>query len=181
MLSDAWGNAVSAVKNSKKLRFSTAVQHLFLPLLLLCVLFMGATGFIPVIFLGRPMAGYTLMLHVAIAPLFSLCAVVMSLIWPYTHRFDAGDWDYVRSMVQRKRSRKRKSNRAGAFYRRFLFWLLVILSVPLISSMLFSMYPVFGTVGQDLLLEVHRYCALLYVLAVMGYFYLTVVKRKKTL
>lgn len=54
------------------------------------------------------------------------------------------------------------------------FWLLVVLALPLILSMVSSMFTLFGTHWQELLLEVHRYSALLFVLVAIVHIYLVI-------
>jgi len=47
------------------------------------------------------------------------------------------------------------------------FWLICTLAIPLILSIVLSMFPLFGIHGQKFLLQLHLYIALLLALAVI--------------
>jgi hypothetical protein len=40
------------------------------------------------------------------------------------------------------------------------FWLIVLLALPVILSIILSMLGIAGTHGQELLMQLHRYCSL---------------------
>jgi cytochrome b subunit of formate dehydrogenase len=54
------------------------------------------------------------------------------------------------------------------------FWIIMFLALPVIISIVLSMFPLFGTAWQELLAQVHRYCALALALVVIVHTYLMV-------
>ena len=162
---------VGTCKTIRMEKFAQIVQNCIFPLLVVCILIMALSGFIPVIFLGKPMAGYLLMLHFAIAPLFALCIVLLSVVWPYKHCFNKDDWLLLKNIVKRKKADKRDIKKYHTLYQKLSFWFLIVLALPVLFSVLFSMYPIFDNIGLTFLLDLHRYSALLLVLSTIGYFY----------
>ncbi|MBD3385678.1 hypothetical protein GF407_12235 [candidate division KSB1 bacterium] len=142
--------SLSAVDFSKKL---------LLPLFWICMLLLGLSGFIPSVLFGVPMSGYLIILHVAIAPVFALIVTVMAVIWPYKYLFEDSEL------------KRRKGKSRYVVLKKMLYWLLLGLTIPVISSILLSMFKYFGTDGQHLLLNIHRYSTL--ALVVVSVFYLT--------
>jgi hypothetical protein len=129
------------------------------PLFWICMLLLGLSGFIPSVLFGVPMSGYLIILHVAIAPVFALIVTVMAVIWPYKYLFEDSEL----------KGRKGKSR--YVVLKKVLYWLLLGLTIPVIASILLSMFNYFGTDGQHLLLNIHRYSTL--ALVVVSVFYLT--------
>ena len=162
---------VETCKNLRAAKFSQIVENCVFPLLIICIVIMALTGFIPVIFLGKPMAGYLLVLHFAIAPLFALCLVVITLAWPYKHLFHKNDWLLLKNIVKSKQTDKVDFKKCHALIQKLCYWFLIVLALPVIFSVLFSMYPLFGSIGQVFMLDLHRYSTLLMVLSMIGYFY----------
>ena len=188
-LIETYERSLTTCKNIRKAGFSEILRYCLLPLLFICVAILACTGFFPAVLLGQPMAGYLLVLHFAAAPFFAFCVAALSLAWPYKHRFDGSDWSYLLSVFARdevaesesapdlrnpentKAGNDKTELDAGSFYRKLFYWLLLLFSVPVILSVLASMYPLFGSIGQAFLLDLHRYSALALVLSAMGYFH----------
>ena len=57
---------------------------------------------------------------------------------------------------------------------RIAFWLIIFLALPLILSIVLSMFPYFGTHWQELLLSIHRYTALVFTLVAIVHTYLLI-------
>lgn len=108
---------------------------LLLGLLSFAVLFL--TGFGP-LFFGCRLAGWLLMIHATFAPVLMVCLVILAFGWAH-------------AMVFR---------RTTDIVLNSCFWILLVLSLPLALSMIFSMFRWFGTDGQHFLLVFHRWCAL---------------------
>jgi hypothetical protein len=94
------------------------------------------TGIGAVIITGRPIAGWTLILHCLAAPLFALAIAAVALMW--AGRYMEG------------------GRAAGSCF----FWLMLISGAIAILSIGFTMTPLFGVADQHLLLNVHRYSSL---------------------
>ena len=94
------------------------------------------------------LTGDRLMWHVGTAPAFALAAVAITLFWAHRNRFSATDWGRLTSAAWALPLRK------------LFFWIAVALAIPTLVSILAAMFPLFGTDGQQTLVEIHRYCAL---------------------
>ena len=135
---------------------------------------LAVTGFGPLLLLARPMSGFTLLAHLVAAPVFAVGLAYLTLMGAHHHRFGPGEWPGVKG---------RQAGDGGGPPGRFSvgqkisFWLAILLALPVILSTVLSMFPLFGTAGQERLLEVHRYSSVLLVMAIMIYTYLTVFHR----
>jgi hypothetical protein len=112
------------------------------------------TGFFPLVVLGRTIFGYWLMLHVSAGGVFVCCLVLLALACT-------------------EKNLLIKYN----IFKGSLFWLILLLSLPLILSIALSMLPIFGTHSQECLLWIHRYCALLFVVLAIMHTYLTILEK----
>ena len=121
-------------------------------ILLLVVAISALTGFIPFMIFGVPLGGFALMLHVVLAPIFAILAALFLLSRAETHTFDKNSAAYLKSIFNKKAINEKQ---ADAFWARFFFWIFIIFAV-IVASMVFSMYPIFGTIGQEALLNIHR-------------------------
>lgn len=92
--------------------------------------------------IGDRMHRWMLIVHMSIAPLFALCIAALALLWaemnasPRTH--------------------------AGA---RLAFWLVVASALVTIVSALLGMMTWFGSIGQEILLNLHRVSAMVLLVA----------------
>jgi len=109
------------------------------------------TGFFPKLILSRTISGYWLMLHVTAATVFVCCLALSALM-------------YAEQNLLKK----------PAVLRAITFWLILLLALPLILSIVFSMFPFFGTHIQECLIWTHRYCALLFSVIAILHTYLTI-------
>jgi hypothetical protein len=62
-----------------------------------------------------------------------------------------------------------------ALRKRIGFWVILVLSIPVMLSLMLCMLPIFGSHGQEVLFEIHRWCALL--LAMMIIFEIVCTKK----
>jgi hypothetical protein len=135
-------------------------------------LVLAITGFIPLVLLGTTVSGFVLILHVIAAAIFALGLVIVSLLRAHDHRFNKNDWQSLQHVIGEKPPTTKSNPHFVAFAKKISFWLILLLSLPLIASILLGMYPLFGTHGQEALLQVHGYSALLLVLAVIVRLYI---------
>jgi len=135
-------------------------------LTLLCFVVLAVTGFYPTLILGRHLSGYLLMVHATFAPVFAGCVAVLAVMWAHNCRFDK---DSVGYNISHHYSLGQKIS----------FWLIVSLAVPLILSIVLSMFPLFGTDIQKFLLNLHRYSALLLMLAAVVHTYLVILTQTR--
>ena len=145
-------------------------------LALLCFIILAVTGFYPTLVLGEHISGYLLMIHATFAPIFAICWAVLVVMWASRCRFTRGDWPWFGCFVQRvtlvKSAGEQVHNENSGIGQKISFWLIVFLALPLILSIVLSMFPYFGTYWQELLLDIHRYTALVFALVVIVHTYL---------
>ena len=139
---------------------------------LACFGVLAVTGFGPSLIVGERPAGYLLMLHVTAAPIFAVSLAVLTLMWAYRCRFDQSDWRWLLRFLRREVGDKKPAPERSGFGPKVFFWLLVIFALSVILSITLSMFPLFGTQGQEFLSQLHRYSALLLVMATVAHTYL---------
>lgn len=115
----------------------------------LALLVLAMTGLGTMLFGHPPMSGWFLMLHATAAPSFAIFSALLALVWA-------------------DRSRPNCTTSPFAFVQRALFWLVLIAALVVILSAVIPMTPIFGTAGQHLLYEIHRFGSLvLFILVVL--------------
>ena len=111
--------------------------------MILCAIILACTGFAPMI-TGQHMWGYALILHAACAPVFVTCLAYVALSGAQGRTWQGG-----------------ASLLTGLGV--ICFWLMLLVSLPLILSMVLSMFPWCGTHGQEVLFEIHRISAMIWI------------------
>ena len=144
---------------------------------------LALTGFYPVLILGEHITGYLVMIHATFAPVFAGCLAVLAVLWARQCRFTPGDLPWFERLVQRltltegtDETKRRKSSGLG---QKITFWLIIFLALPLILSIVVSMFPIFGTHWQELLLDIHRYTALVFAIVGIVHIYLVIRTKMK--
>ena len=152
-------------------------------LALLCFIVLAVTGFYPTLVLGEHISGYLVMVHATFAPIFAICLAVLAVMWARHCRLARGDWPWFQRAVQRVTLVKSADDEArcesSGLGQKIAFWLIIFLALPLALSIVLSMYPLFGTHWQELLLAIHRYTALVFALAAIVHTYLLIRTRTK--
>jgi hypothetical protein len=143
----------SEIKNKK----FTYLRKLFYTLTILFFSLLAITGFSPAIFLGEQLSNVLLIIHVTIAPLFAVSLMLFVIFWALKQQFGEEDFKTAQSLINKKSVEPAQSH---IFWNKIYFWLFAVLSLPAILSMIVSMYPIFGTEGQIVLLGVHQYTVL---------------------
>ena len=165
----------------RKLNLTKVVRKLVYLVLLIHFVILAVTGFYPRLVLGKQISGYWLMLHVTFAPVFTVCLAVLAVMWAHTFRFNSSDWTLLQHKLQRVLQRivglkTDAEPLRGCFCigQKTLFWLIILLALPLILSIILGMFPLFDTNQQKLFLHAHRYTALVLVLVTVIHTYLVV-------
>ena len=162
----------------QKLSLMGALRKLVYLLALLCFVVLAVTGFYPTIILGEHISGYLVMVHATFAPIFAICLAVLALMWARNCRFAHNDWPWFQRIVQRvtlvKIDAEEVKSESSGIGQKITFWLIIFLALPLILSIILSMYPLFGTHWQELLLNIHRYTALVFALVSIVHIYLVI-------
>ena len=114
---------------------------------------LALTGFWAAIIKAEFLSGFLLMLHCTLAPVLCLFLTAALIISAQRHCFDKSDWPL----------------RQAVSWRKICFWVLMAAAAPVILSMVLSMLPLFGTVGQEILFNIHRVAALILSVSALGY------------
>ena len=126
------------------------------------------TGFFPCLVLGQTISGYWLMVHVSAGGIFAVCLAFMTVMFAEQCRFDRSDCSRLQKLFG-KESVERQDIIKFTSGLKISFWLIILLALPVILSIIMSMLGIAGTHGQELLMQLHRYCALpLAVIAVIN-------------
>lgn len=161
----------------QKLSLLGVFKKLVYLLALLCFCVLAVNGFYAAVVLGKSVSGYWIMLQTTAGGVFAVCVAILAVMWARRHRFNESDWPGLQRILKRIIRLKTANNIPAGKSRlgqKITFWLLVVLALPLILSMVSSMFTLFGTYWQELLLEVHRYSALLFALVAIVHIYLVI-------
>lgn len=136
-------------------RFGLIDKGIF-AVVLICVLLLMITG-------QMELRGWILMFHVSTGGVLIAFMALWAILWAGACRFGITSAKLPRF----------------TFGEKVCFWLILALSLPVIGTVMLSMLPVFGTHGQELLVEIHEYSGLALFLLSFFCFYLVVANRRK--
>lgn len=156
------------------MRISNASIRTVYRIMLVSFLMLVLTGFGPLVLLGRQPTGYLMILHIVAAPFFAVCLAALVLTLAYRSRFDSSDWQGLLRFLRGNGF----SGKSGLI-EKMAFWLMAFSSLPVILSITFSMFRIFDTKGQEFLLGLHGYSALVLVVATLVYGYLRMVSHRR--
>jgi cytochrome b subunit of formate dehydrogenase len=148
-----------------------ALRKLVFLLAMLCFVVLVVTGFVPVILLGKSIGGWWLMIHATAAPVFAACIAVLAVLWADKNRLDKNYWPWLNWILHRQ-PKSAVPPQKYELWLRVCFWVILALSLPVILTAVLSMFPLFGTHWQEILLQLHRYSTLLLSLFAICYLYL---------
>ena len=169
---------MARTKSKQKHNLVVIFRMLVYLVALVCFVVLALTGFYPVLVLGEHISGYLVMLHATFAPVFAICIAVLAVMWASNCRFAPGDWPWFERIVQRITSAKgvdkAAKNKSSGFGQKITFWLIIFLTLPLALSIVLSMFPLFGTHWQEILLGLHRYTAYVFTVVVILHTFLLI-------
>ena len=147
----------------ERLRFKdkaviTNLRLLSYQLSLLFFALLVLSSYLPVILTGDHLSGLALIIHVTVAPLFCISLAASAVFWAQKKRFSDADSSLLKD---KSFSKIFTSGGLSPAWEKVIFWLFLIFSVPAILSIVLSMYPLFGSEGQEFLLQTHRYTTLI--------------------
>jgi cytochrome b subunit of formate dehydrogenase len=163
-------NSIDAIKRSI-LDWRHHFRDLVFFLALFCATILILTGFLFYLILGQSLGGMALLLHVAVAPVFAISMVACLITQAYTHRFDGDDWVLLKRWLETKKTAPEA--KAFGFLQKVLFWPLMFFAT-LLTSIILTMFPVFGTMGQEFLLNVHRFSAVGFFVSMLFFIYILI-------
>ncbi|MCJ7778878.1 MAG: cytochrome b/b6 domain-containing protein [Sedimentisphaerales bacterium] len=157
----------------QKLSLADAFRKLVHLLALLCFAILFITGFYSKIIHGTTISGYWLMVHATAAPVFAVCVAILACFWANNCRLNKNYWPWLQRILQREAINKEVPQK-HELAQKICFWLIIVLTLPLILSIILSMFPFFGTYWQGFLADTHRYAAVFFSLAVIVHTYLLI-------
>jgi formate dehydrogenase subunit gamma len=135
-------------------------------------LLLALTGFYSVVVLGSPLHGWLWVLHIASAPLFGIGVLLMLMTWAKDGCFAACDWEWALKfggyLWGDKHAPAERFNGGQKGY----FWMAAALGFVMLVTGLGRAVPLLDTTGQEVLYQIHRFAALLFILAGLGHMYL---------
>ncbi len=162
----------------QKASFLLKIRRLILALAVICFLVLAVTGFFPVLILGKSIFGYWMMIHVIFGGVFAFCLALLAVLWAQDNSLDVSCCPLLRKLFSEDSGDVPSGGRAELL-QRAVFWLLMSLAVPLVLSILLSMFTLFGTDIQKFLLACHRYIALGFAVIAVAFAYLAMINNAK--
>lgn len=155
-----------------------ALKKLCYLVAMVCFIVLAFTGFYPMLVKGEHISGYLMMVHATFAPVFALCLAIIALTWAGEHRLVASDCPWLMRLLRRvTRLRLPADERPWCLSRvvyKLSFWLILFLALPLILSIVVSMFHLLGTDWQHLTLALHRWTSLVFAIVVIVNTYLAI-------
>ena len=136
---------------------------------------LALTGFGPAV-MGLRLSGYLLMIHVTFGPVLVVSLAFLVLVKAKTHALVRANAAPLLALLRLPVQPPLAPGDQG-LAAKGSFWALAVLALPLTLSIVLSMFPLFGTEGQQWMAEVHRYCALVFSLLALVYGY-TAIRRR---
>ncbi len=145
---------------------------------LVCFLVLAITGFWPLLVRGEHIGGFLMMIHATFAPVFALCLAILAITWAGGHRFTADDCPWLQRLLRRTTRLRVPADDQPIPYSvlgyKATFWLLIFLALPLILSVVISMFHILGTSWQYFTMAVHRWTGLVFVIVAILHTYLAI-------
>jgi cytochrome b subunit of formate dehydrogenase len=148
-----------------------AMRKLVFLLALFCFVILAVTGFVPRVVFGEAISGWWLFIHAIAAGVFAACIAVIAVLWADKNRLDKNYWPWLNWILHRQ-PKSAVPPQKYELKLRICFWVILALSLPVILTAVLSMFPLFGTHWQEILLQLHRYSTLLLSLFAICYLYL---------
>jgi formate dehydrogenase subunit gamma len=133
---------------------------------------LAVTGLIAVIFQQSPLHGWLWIIHVGMGPVFVTGLSLLVVTWARDVRFAPYDWEWVKKLGGYLWGDKHAlAERFNAGQKAYL-WCVALLGFLSLVSGLGRVAPILDATGQEVLYQVHRYTALVFILAGIVHLYL---------
>ncbi len=142
---------------------------------LFCFAVLAITGFVPRAICGEAITGWWLFIHAIAAGVFAACLAILAVLWAGKNQLDKNYWPFLNKIINRQPKSKTPPEK-HELRLKICFWMILALSLPVILSAIISMFRIFGTDGQEILLQIHRYSTLLLSLFAICYLYLAALR-----
>ena len=118
-----------------------------------------------------------MMAHVGVAPVFYFSLLAALIVWGEDCCFGEADCKWMEHRLKDPLGDPANCPGTGRFdpIQKSYLWCAGLLGLVLLATMLLSMVPLFGTDGQELMLLIHRWAALLLLMLTIFHGYRTVV------
>jgi len=130
------------------------------------------TGFYAVVFLKSALHGWLWVIHVASAPALVIGLLLVLVTWAKDGRFTPCDWEWALKfggyLWGDKHAPAERFNAGQKAY----FWIVGLFGFVALVTGLGRAVPMLDPCGQEFLYQVHRYCALAFLLAGITHLYL---------
>ncbi len=135
-------------KPLKIMGFLRLIGYLFI---LTGVLILSISAMIPVILGADHLTGIMLIVHVTFAPALMGVLFLFLILTGHLMTFNRQDFLNLRN---------RSINRKDFFWQKVIFWIFSTTLVVAAGTIILMLFPLFGTDGQKILLDIHRITAL---------------------
>jgi hypothetical protein len=139
---------------------------------------MAASGFLPFVFLENSLTGLALLIHVTAAPLFCIAYAVFILLSAFQYQFGHNDYLFVFKRDSIDDSEKYEHAKDSLILKS-AFWISAAVSVPVIISIVLTLYPVFGSDTMESLTSIHGYSVLILTISFVIQVYYSIILRTK--
>lgn len=155
-----------------------ALKKLCYLVAMVCFVVLAVTGFWPVLVRGAHISGFLMYIHATFAPIFALCLAILAITWAGSYRFSFADCPWLTRLLRRVTRLRIPADdrpwRCSLLVYKIAFWLILFLALPLILSIVVSMFHLLGTDWQYLTLALHRWTSLVFAIVVIVHTYLAI-------
>lgn len=155
-----------------------ALKKLCYLVAIVCFVVLAITGFYPTVVKGEHISGFLMYIHATFAPVFALCLAILAITWAGSNRFSFADAPWLTRLLRRVTCLRIPADtrpwRCSLAVYKVAFWAILFLALPLILSIVVSMFHLLGTDWQYLTQAAHRWISLIFVIAVVVHTYLAI-------
>ena len=167
---------ISKSKNQSVRTYIKLIKSMLFFASVLLFFIMASSGFLPFIFMSTSLSGLALIIHITAAPLFCLSYAIFIVLSAFQYMYDEDDYIYI---FKRKMLRKSGDIKPvqSLFLLKSTFWISAAISLPVIGSIILSLYPIFSTSEMDILLIIHKYSVLIFTISFVIQVYYSIILR----
>ncbi|MBN1509585.1 MAG: hypothetical protein JW955_22240 [Sedimentisphaerales bacterium] len=173
-----WVHVMSLLLIEQRSSLLGALKKLCYLVAAVCFVVLAITGFYPVLIQGKHISGFLMMIHATFAPVFALCMAILAITWAGGNRFTADDCPWMSRLLRRVTRLQIAADdrpcRWSLVLYKAVFWLLLFLMLPLVLSIVVSMFHLLGTPWQHTTLAIHRWIGMVFVIVGIIHTYLAI-------
>jgi len=173
-----WVHMMSLLLIEQRSSLLGALKKLCYLVAMVCFVVLAITGFYPVLVKGEHISGFLMMIHATFAPVFALCMAILAITWAGGNRFTAEDCPWMSRLLRRVTRLQIAADdrpwRCSLVLYKAAFWFLLFLTLPLVLSIVVSMFHLLGTPWQRSTLAIHRWIAMVFVIVGIIHTYLAI-------